>query len=360
MTDSLENFDPEVVGAVRNFLSKGAQFQRDFNALCMRPELIPQEEKTIALPTAADILRLEMPEPVWVVNEYISAGTTILASRPKLGKSWLAMQIARAVSTGGKVFDQSIKRGRVLYLALEDSRRRLKTRMIKQGWRADDSDLVTLLTFEEFSNSIGFLNQGGAARLYAMIQEKGFQFVVVDTLSRAFTGIKDINNSQDVTEALAPIHDLGNTLQIGILIVDHQKKESWNQDPVDDVAGSTAKSAIADSIFGLYTEHGKPGAILKGRGRDIEPIEKRLIFDGLTGAWQLAGDARELEITEKMNQVIEFLKGNGPSKVTSIAAGLNITTDRPNLYTRLAAMVDKGLITFETIEGTRVYRVKAS
>jgi hypothetical protein len=59
---------------------------------------------------------------------------TLLASRPKLGKSWLLLQIGLAVANGVTTLVSSEEAicGDVLYLALlEDSPRRLKRRMQK-------------------------------------------------------------------------------------------------------------------------------------------------------------------------------------------------------------------------------------
>ena len=81
--------------------------------------------------TVAELLDHTFPEPKWIVPGIFTEGLTMLAGRPKVGKSWLALQIATAVACGGKVFEQDITPGKVLYLALEDSGRRLKDRIEK-------------------------------------------------------------------------------------------------------------------------------------------------------------------------------------------------------------------------------------
>jgi AAA domain len=59
-------------------------------------------------------------------------GATILAGRPKIGKSWLALDWGLAVARDGFVFgDVHCKQGEVLYVALEDNERRLKQRITK-------------------------------------------------------------------------------------------------------------------------------------------------------------------------------------------------------------------------------------
>ena len=72
--------------------------------------------------TAADLDALEFPPIRYVVNGYIAEGLTILAGRPKLGKSWACLDISIAVSTGGVAFGAvDCEAGDVLYAALEDN-----------------------------------------------------------------------------------------------------------------------------------------------------------------------------------------------------------------------------------------------
>jgi RecA-family ATPase len=54
-----------------------------------------------------------------------------LWAKPKLGKSWWAYDASIAVATGGNaVGSVACEQGDVLYLALEDNRRRVKDRLL--------------------------------------------------------------------------------------------------------------------------------------------------------------------------------------------------------------------------------------
>ena len=48
--------------------------------------------------TASDLMALELPDPRPAVRGLIPEGLTLLAGKPKTGKSWLALQIALAVA----------------------------------------------------------------------------------------------------------------------------------------------------------------------------------------------------------------------------------------------------------------------
>ena len=67
-------------------------------------------------------------EPAWVVPGIIPEGCCILAGRPKIGKSFLVLEIALAVAAGTQVLGVDVEQRPVLYLALEDNERRLQRR----------------------------------------------------------------------------------------------------------------------------------------------------------------------------------------------------------------------------------------
>ena len=91
-----------------------------------------------SLITAKELQETEFPPVSWVVRDLIPEGLTILAGKPKLGKSWLALQMGLGVATGGEVLGRSVEQGAVLYAALEDNLRRLKSRLRKSAGPLSD------------------------------------------------------------------------------------------------------------------------------------------------------------------------------------------------------------------------------
>ncbi len=92
----------------------------------------PRPRRKLGRQSAADLLRKELPPVRYVVPGYIAEGLTVLAGRPKLGKSWLALDLAVAVATGGAALGSiRVEQGDVLYLALEDNERRLQKRLMQ-------------------------------------------------------------------------------------------------------------------------------------------------------------------------------------------------------------------------------------
>ncbi|MGH7746726.1 MAG: AAA family ATPase, partial [Candidatus Dormibacteria bacterium] len=81
--------------------------------------------------SAADLATMTFAPIRWIVPDYIPDGLTILAGKPKSGKSWMVLDIAAAVARGGYALGNQAVVGDVLYGALEDAPRRLKGRMGK-------------------------------------------------------------------------------------------------------------------------------------------------------------------------------------------------------------------------------------
>ncbi len=65
----------------------------------------------------------------FVVDNMIAQGLYILAGAPKVGKSWLSLDICLSIAKGEKVLGQETSIGTVLYLCLDDSFERIQKRL---------------------------------------------------------------------------------------------------------------------------------------------------------------------------------------------------------------------------------------
>jgi AAA domain len=83
--------------------------------------------------SARELQSCQFPPLSWIVPDIIPAeGVTLVCSKPKFGKSWLAYDLAVACTTDRFTLGTiNPAQGNVLYLALEDSKRRLQRRMTK-------------------------------------------------------------------------------------------------------------------------------------------------------------------------------------------------------------------------------------
>ena len=302
-----------------------------------KPQEKPAPKRfTLAVTNIGDLLTREWPDPVFAVEGILPVGLTVLAGKSKVGKSWLCLQLAQAVATGGRFLGVEVKQGRALYLALEDSPRRIAERAKRQGWPTGNRncDIVHMAQ----ARTLFPLNRPNAERLAQVIEDGHYSLVVIDTFSRMAQG--DQNRVDEMTSALAPLQEVANRLQVAIVLVDHHNKANRDEntlDPVLDVLGSTAKGATADNLMGLYKHQGKAGATLAIRGRDIEDKRLALRFDVVTGCWQ---EESEKPLSPLRAKIVDAVKQLDGATCQDVATALE--RDKSNIYHELQALVESG------------------
>ena len=250
---------------------------------------------------AADLLTAEFSDPVWIVPDLIPAGLTILAGRPKLGKSWLALQTAVAVATGGVVLNRKVERRKVLYVALEDGARRLQDRLRKLHMPSDAA--LTLHT------DAPKLLDGGLIWLTGEIEREHYELVVIDTLAR-FSPQRRIEDEAATAGQLGLLQRYLLNADIGGVIVDHHRKAgaAGAGDVIDDIMGLTTKSGVLDAAIGIYRQRGQKDATLKAVGRDQADAELIINFDPALFCWQLVGNADEVTASRNQQTILDAIE----------------------------------------------------
>jgi hypothetical protein len=297
--------------------------------------------------TANELLTRDWPEPSWLVPGILPVGLCYLAGRPKVGKSWLAIQLAQAVCKGGVFLNEAVSAAPVLYLALEDQPRRLANRMKAQGWQAGAG--VGDFMGARGARSIGPLNKGGANKLVEIIHANAYRLVIIDTFSRLFTG--DQNEGREITAALGPLQQEALSHEMAVMIIDHHNKmgaanpgttDGDNLDPVTNILGSTAKAALCDCIWGLYKQQGKGGATLAITGRDVDDRRLSLWYDKATSCWQAQGDSDMVKVTKGRAELMKVLADLGKATATEIANAIG--RDRGNVHRSLQELVQAKIL----------------
>lgn len=295
----------------------------------------------------AELKNGDFPEPDGPVPGLFPNGLTVLGGRPKRGKSWLMLQAACSVALGGRFLERELKCKKVLYYILEDQPRRLKDRLAKLGILACED-----ITFEQ---ELQPLHLGGLARIEQEITDNEFELIVIDTIRRAMPG-KDFNKDGALfDDVLGKLQTLAQRTAVAIVAVLHTRKlgNGFDPDPVDDVLGSTGLTASADCVLALYTEQGKKGAVLKGRGRDLSDIDLALTFDELTCAWQSLGESGEVKVKENEQEILDALAELGKATVGTIAKTINKDFSNTRKYVRTLWV--NGKIRKEEIENKTFY-----
>jgi RecA-family ATPase len=275
--------------------------------------------------TAAELQGKIFPPVRWVVPDLIPDGLAILAGAPKLGKSWLVLDVALAVTRGGFTLgDRHCQTGAVLYAALEDGERRLQDRM---GKRCGPHDWPPNLTFTvEMPN----LAEGGVEFLRLWIASAPDpRLIVVDTFAkvRPAKGRDETAYDSDY-RAAGILKALADETGVGIVLVHHVRKLDA-EDPLETVSGTNGLTGAVDTI--LVLKKTAAGATLYARGRDIEEAELAVQFDRTACRWNVLGDAGEVRLSDERRAILDALRAAGePIGATEIAE----VTGHPSAATR--------------------------
>lgn len=231
---------------------------------------------------ANQIVNEELGDVQWLIKEIMPQGFFFLAGRPKIGKSFMTLQMCLSIISGTKFLGYEIMQtGRVLYISLEDNARRLKKRMTNMGVTQDWKGLDLL----EIEETWPRLNKGGLERLLERLSKKKYVLCVMDTYAKSML-LRDNNDAVEATKYLSPLYELTRGGDFSFGFVDHHRKNNqFSGDVIDDLAGSGAKGGVADTIWGLGRERGKSNAILQIASRDTEVDKLELTFDTDRTLW---------------------------------------------------------------------------
>jgi hypothetical protein len=257
------------------------------------------------------------PPLAYAVPGVIPEGLALLVGPPKIGKSWLVLTIDLAAAAGGKALGSVIPKRPSLYLALEDSDRRLQDRCRKL-LRGDpiprEFEYLTRVEGPVIDTIAAWLDQHRDVP----------PLVILDTLGKvmppAAQGETSYGRDYRVGTTLKRIADQHPGMT---LLINHHDRKAAAEDFVDSVSGTHGLAGAADTVIVLTRSRHETGGLLKVTGRDVAEGEYALRFvDGST--WDLDGAnleeaaarAREARlsggVSDRSAEIIAYVAANPP------------------------------------------------
>jgi len=241
--------------------------------------------------TLYDVLSTKVKEPSWIIPNLLPEGFTILGGKPKVGKSWLALQIALTCVQLGK---------RVVYFALEDTIGRLQKRLKNLGI----TDLEALKNLPLiFSFELPKVGKGAIKGLRACVQEFKPDLIIIDPWAKIKPQAKGKDLYLEEYQALDVFRSFLKD-GVNVLLVHHARKTP-SEDPLDEILGSTGQTAVVDNILVLKRGRNSQTAVLHLIFRDFEGIDLGLRFEK---GWKIEGKAEEVILGEGQREVLEAVK----------------------------------------------------
>ncbi len=295
--------------------------------------------------SARDLARMELPEIRWAVPDFVPEGLTILGGPPKLGKSVLALHLALAVASGGVAFSAvPAERGAVLYLALEDTNRRLQGRIRAA---CPDGNVPADLGIVREAPRVG---EGLEEALQEWIAaHPSVRLVIVDTWQKIRPPRKSGSDPYEADyRTVGALKKIADDAGIAVILIHHTRKGPSNPvgaegDFLESLLGSQAIAGAADGVMVLRRARGERSMTLSLTGRDIEERSVALTadFEGMT--YRLEGDAVEARATEIQRRIIRVLRDRGEDvSVGDVAAETGAKRD--SVRTACWKMERSGLI----------------
>ncbi|MFM2300447.1 MAG: hypothetical protein RLZZ84_183, partial [Pseudomonadota bacterium] len=251
--------------------------------------------------TAAELAQKHFAPLKWVIPNILPEGCYLLTARPKVGKSWLGLQISLAVALGLVTLGQQASKGKAVYLALEDNQRRLQDRLKQlrpQGYATSD-----LLLFTEWPR----FDAGGLDRLKELIERERPKLVVIDTLAKVRPATTNSNVYEQDYKALAPLTEMANRNRCCIVVVHHNRKGKSDADALEQISGSLGLAGAVDGALVIDGVRSEKQYKLSLIGRDIPNDDELAISRKANGEWEVLGVAQQVFISAERKQITDLL-----------------------------------------------------
>lgn len=260
--------------------------------------------------SAAELQRMHIDPPTWVIPNMLPAGLAVLAASSKVGKSWMAMQMCLAIAKGQTFLEYQTNENGCLYLALEDSMYRLKDRMNKvlKGRKAPDNYYMAIRA--------STLDDKLLAQLTEELEEHpDIKLVIVDTLQKVRGGSKkgELLYEYDYRE-LGPLQQYAYEKGICVLLIHHLRKMADADDVFNMISGSNGIMGVSDTILIIYKKRREDEAAeLHMTGRDVKMRDISIRYNEDEFVWEtIASPEEQLKKREKeeyeKNPIVKTIK----------------------------------------------------
>jgi len=263
----------------------------------------------------------EVTPLTFLIDGLVARGQlVILAGRPKSGKSWLVAQMAQALDSGQTFLSRPTRPARVLYMALEDKRTRLKRRALSLGWQPATTSFH--YDVPRFNAPNGQLGPG-----LELLGQAAFDFdvILIDTLIATLDGSISENDNTAMGAIANQLATIAHAADCAIVLVHHTGK-GLSDDVFNLMRGASALRGAYDVGLLLDRKQGEREAVLHIEARDFEAegltLRQRPAGDG----WELVGAAKERERIRAGRRVIDALADfEDGATAEELAEVLNIT-----------------------------------
>ena len=268
-----------------------------------------------------------------VVDGFLYGGTYLFVGAPKVGKSFFMGQLAYHVAMGLPLWDYPVRKGTVLYLALEDDYARLQRRLSGMFGVECADNLY-------FATQAKTLNEGLDRQLEEFLKEHtDARLIIIDTLQKVREVGGDNYSYANDYQIMARLKSFADAHGLCLLLVHHTRKQNAD-DKFDMISGTSGLLGAADGAFLLQKEKRTGNtATLEVSGRDQQDQKLYLIRNTENLLWDLQKAETELwkEPPEPLlDEIAELVRKDNPyweGSPTALVTLINVDI-QPHVITR--------------------------
>lgn len=304
-------------------------------------EPVKYQQSCIRLLSAKQIQDIKLEPIQWLADGFLTEGLFILAGPPKVGKSWLSLNIALSVAKGTMVLSSfKTNKAGVVYLALEDNHRRIQSRIQNNLYYETDKKAPDNLYFPEITNNVPKLNEGGIDELEKLVLDHPeVKLIIIDTLGRIRADKRRGDNNIYLAdyELLAELQEFALRNKICVLVVHHTKKGS-EENVFEEISGTTGITGAADAMMVLKKVRGEHKLFITGR--DIVEAEYKVAIDEKSCIWYISEEVKDAKrITVEREQILALLRDYGRGMKTGEIADL-LGKEKSNISKLLKKLIE--------------------
>lgn len=222
-----------------------------------------------------------------IIDDLLFPGVYLLVGDSKIGKSFLAAQLAFSVAIGMPLWKKTVAKSTVLYLALEDQYARIQQRMYQMFGTEESADL-------HFAVRAKTIGDGLEKQLETFMSEhENTRLIIIDTLQK-IRGSSDSYSYAKDYEVISKLKTFSEKHALCLLLVHHTRKQN-SSDPFGKINGTTGLMGAADGVW-LLTKDCRTSnlATLEISGRDQADTKILLERDPKTLRWNLVSFEADL------------------------------------------------------------------
>ncbi len=275
--------------------------------------------------SAKDLLKEYIAPLEYLIDKIIpTIGLAMLGAPSKYYKSYMCIDMALCVAEGMKFLGFDTKKSGVLYMDLESTKRRPKTRLEQILNGAECPDNLHIITAEQ---TVGRIGEGLENQIEWQLQEfPDIGFVIIDVLKKVRPTQKRGQSDYDRDyEDLGKLKEFADSRNICILVIHHTRKMKDPDDPFNELAGSAGVMGVLDAALVISKQKREDkDAKLYITGRDMPEQVLAIEFNRLTFRWENLGDSEAVEHNKRVNeyrnskvvQVVKKLLAQSSGEVT--------------------------------------------